>query len=85
MSLTVKRTRFWWAVFEKGERVSAELSSRYLAESALERILKDRRAARHRIRPCLCCGQRFRSEGPHNRLCAHCRAREGGLDQQMMP
>jgi hypothetical protein len=25
-------------------------------------------------RPCLCCGEIFRSEGPHNRLCTSCRA-----------
>lgn len=24
-------------------------------------------------RPCMCCGQRFWSEGPHNRLCTPCR------------
>lgn len=26
-----------------------------------------------RIRPCMCCGGDFRSEGAHNRLCAACR------------
>ena len=25
------------------------------------------------VRPCLCCGQAFLSEGPHNRLCTACR------------
>lgn len=24
-------------------------------------------------RPCLCCGERFWSEGPHNRMCEPCR------------
>ncbi len=24
-------------------------------------------------RPCMCCQQIFVSEGPHNRLCGHCR------------
>lgn len=24
-------------------------------------------------RPCICCGSRFWSEGPHNRMCAPCR------------
>lgn len=24
-------------------------------------------------RPCICCGQRFWSEGPHNRMCTPCR------------
>jgi DNA-binding CsgD family transcriptional regulator len=26
-------------------------------------------------RPCLCCGQPFMSEGPHNRLCSNCRSK----------
>lgn len=30
-----------------------------------------------RSRPCLCCGQTFNSEGPHNRLCGPCRGRGG--------
>ncbi len=25
------------------------------------------------VRACLCCGNEFRSEGPHNRLCQNCR------------
>ncbi|MER2539325.1 MAG: hypothetical protein ABTQ26_08800 [Azonexus sp.] len=24
-------------------------------------------------RPCMCCGKKFASEGPHNRLCTTCR------------
>jgi len=86
MALTVKRTRFGWAVFEGNERASAELSSRLLAENAQERVLKDRRAAQRAcVRPCMTCGQRFRSEGPHNRLCSGCNARAGGFDPMMMP
>lgn len=27
-------------------------------------------------RPCMCCGNTFRSEGKHNRLCANCRRGE---------
>lgn len=27
-------------------------------------------------RPCMCCGQKFGSEGKHNRLCGNCRRRE---------
>ncbi len=26
-----------------------------------------------RVRPCLCCGRQFNSDGPHNRLCGSCR------------
>lgn len=28
------------------------------------------------IRPCLCCGNDFTSDGPHNRLCNTCRKQE---------
>lgn len=30
-------------------------------------------APKTKIRPCMCCGGAFRSEGPHNRLCGNCR------------
>lgn len=29
-----------------------------------------------RRRPCMCCGNEFSSEGPHNRLCGRCRNKE---------
>ncbi len=29
-------------------------------------------------RPCMCCGARFVSAGPHNRLCSACRGRSAG-------
>lgn len=35
-------------------------------------------------RKCLCCPVKFDSDGPHNRLCPHCRAHVGGLDRQMV-
>lgn len=30
-------------------------------------------APKTKIRPCMCCGGAFRSEGPHHRLCGNCR------------
>lgn len=69
-----------WAVYSGGTRVSGQLSSRMLAESALERI---ERARRVKTRSCLTCGQEFRSEGPHNRMCDGCRRTAGGMDRQM--
>lgn len=27
----------------------------------------------HKVRPCMCCGKTFPSEGPHNRMCGPCR------------
>jgi hypothetical protein len=41
------------------------------AWAAADRYAK---AARSRIRRCLCCTKAFVSEGPHNRLCDPCRA-----------
>lgn len=29
-----------------------------------------------RERSCMCCGNKFMSEGPHNRLCGRCRLKE---------
>ncbi len=37
-------------------------------------VAKYRNPPRAKIsRPCLCCGGRFWSEGPHNRMCTECR------------
>ena len=43
------------------------------------RMLK--RSAGKQQRPCLCCGDKFLSEGAHNRLCDPCRrkAEDGGV------
>jgi len=41
-----------------------------------DRAAIERRAFRQAAtssRPCMCCGKRFWSEGPHNRLCDPCR------------
>ena len=29
-----------------------------------------------KLRPCLCCGKKFTSAGPHNRLCLDCRRKD---------
>ena len=42
------------------------------------------RPSQHKIRNCLCCKQRFRSEGPHNRLCAKCRRLDAGTEPVML-
>lgn len=64
-----------WAVFLSGRQVSKLMSSQYLAEAALDRLEREARHGKPRIRPCLGCGRDFRSEGKHNRLCKGCRAR----------
>jgi len=84
MKLSVKRTRFGWAVFEDGARVSAEYALRERAEARMDRLAAARRPAR-RDRPCLRCRSEFSSEGAHNRLCPRCRAHAGGFDPMMMP
>ena len=42
---------------------------------AADEIVAERPAPRraYTARPCLCCGQTFPSQGPHNRLCVVCR------------
>lgn len=56
----------WW-VNRGGERVAGPLPSRAAAEEARATIEAKAR------RRCMCCAQPFVSEGPHNRLCPHCR------------
>ena len=34
------------------------------------------RKAKPKLRPCLCCGKKFTSAGPHNRLCLTCRRKD---------
>lgn len=68
-----------YAVFDGLKRLTGVHTSRALAERALQLAEQRRaRAARSRPRACLCCGHRFISEGPHNRLCGSCRTRGGG-------
>ncbi|GGH36095.1 hypothetical protein SAMN05444007_108218 [Cribrihabitans marinus] len=62
-----------FAAFNGEQRVTRWYHNRCQAQSAAERLLRRSRQLR---RPCLCCGAKFTSEGPHNRLCNQCR-REG--------
>ena len=56
-------------------------ASQVFAHKSRARELRDRlqtaadRKAKRGERPCLCCGQSFLSEGPHNRMCSSCRLR----------
>ena len=60
-----------WAVVDAAERRVGPLhGSPLAAEHAWER--RERRRARQ-SRPCLRCGARFMSDGPHNRMCDRCR------------
>jgi len=44
-----------------------------LAELAKQRLAPGKSAKVYTVRPCMCCGRDFRSEGIHNRLCGSCR------------
>lgn len=59
-----------FAVMHDGRTVSRTYSVVERAWAAADRL---ERAARSRIRRCLCCEQAFISEGIHNRLCHPCR------------
>ncbi len=42
-------------------------------------LCKSTRQNKGRVRPCMCCGLNFRSEGFHNRLCVKCRRASADL------
>lgn len=44
--------------------------------ASLLRLDKRARTGQMQTRRCLCCGNNFKSEGAHNRLCCRCRAKE---------
>jgi len=81
MALTVKRVSFGaWAVFDGPMMVSYKLSSRYLAERALDRIIREQKG---RVRPCLRCGAEMVSTHAGHRMCGKCREWCGAQDPQM--
>ncbi len=78
--LAVKKKGGTWAVFDGEHVVSGGYANRDRAMTRLEAIAE---ARRYRTRPCLTCGQSFKSEGAHNRMCNGCRAAAGN-DIQMV-
>lgn len=44
--------------------------------SVYRRIETLNNRAKTTMRPCMCCGKTFTSDGPHNRLCGACRTRQ---------
>jgi hypothetical protein len=82
MALTVERVSFGaWAVFDGPMMVSHKLSSRYLAERALDRISREQKG---RVRPCLRCGEEMVSTHAGHRMCNGCREWCGAQDPQMV-
>lgn len=78
----VQRLANGWAVLDPdGARIGLLHSTK---ESAMRsRDSHQRRADRARravVRPCMCCGHPFASEGIHNRLCTDCRRQSADHD-----
>jgi hypothetical protein len=64
----------YYAICRGDKLVRGPYSSWLAAMAALDRM---ERAGRVTIRACMCCGARFKSEGPHHRLCNRCRRQDG--------
>lgn len=66
-----------YAVFgPDGRRVSTWYRDRAIPEAMREQKQREADERKKRgPRTCLCCSATFQSEGIHNRLCVHCRAR----------
>lgn len=58
-----------WAIF-RGDQLVRLTAHHDRALDQIETLLRRDRATQ---RPCLNCGTKFTSEGPHNRLCKSCR------------
>ncbi len=71
--LEVRGNSNWWQVYQDGKTLPRIYSSRDLALAALKGVEKRWRRATAQRRACLCCGRPFASQGPHNRMCDHCR------------
>jgi len=68
----VRKTMAGWVVFDGVKARSQPYQNAYCAEQAAERLERERKSS---CRPCLTCGELFRSEGRHNRMCRQCRRR----------
>jgi hypothetical protein len=75
MSLSVRAYRYGYAVFE-GDTPISGIGSLFATQRRRDEIAATRaKAAKVRRRKCLCCEAEVLSEGPHHRLCNHCRQR----------
>ncbi|MBL4750503.1 MAG: hypothetical protein JKX71_07995 [Amylibacter sp.] len=70
--LSVKGSHCSYAVYRDDERVSAFYHFQDRAFGRLDQIAKNDRS---KDRNCMSCQTAFRSDGIHNRLCNHCRAK----------
>ena len=74
--LALKRERYGWSIYRGMQRIYGPVTSQSVAETKLQKLEKQRQTKERR---CMCCSQKFRSEGSHNRLCKYCRQLGGGL------
>ena len=71
MTQPVHEVRRWghgYAIFRDGARLTGARTKED-QERAMDRLMKPKR-----VRPCIRCGDEFRSEGAHHRMCQPCRA-----------
>lgn len=65
-----------YRIYDAGRPITGKYSQFALAEARLLNIRQQReRDRKSKVRPCLTCGQTFKSEGAHNRMCDGCRSR----------
>lgn len=77
MSMKIEQRSQGWCVLAYGGREI--LAGPFPDRAGAERARDDIRARKQRrLRPCLCCGKQFTSEGSHNRLCQPCRQSADG-------
>lgn len=77
MGYEVIGSGFSWCVIDAaGVQHGKPHTNNYSAFEAAKRLEK---TAKTRTRPCLCCSNDFKSEGPHNRMCQKCRQMSEGM------
>lgn len=84
MTILIRTYRQGYALWDGDARVSEELDWKQAAarRATLKKLAL--RSIMFKDRRCLTCPTVFPSEGPHHRLCQHCRQTIGGLDRQMV-
>lgn len=73
----VRRTDDCFVIYRPDGSIYGECATLSQAAATVSSLQKqDDERARKVIRPCLCCGDKFLSEGIHNRMCDDCRHRD---------
>lgn len=81
MGLEVRRYKHGYAVFEGGTRISQMWQNQRDAEDGMDKVQRRRKGKKKR--KCLTCPTEIDSEGPHHRMCDHCRRFGASLSNQM--